>query len=235
MVFPASNMLAQRRTRGQSQAERLLLQIVHRAFTEAAAQDVDTQRILAAISFASTRPVSRPDRFTRYPQNAKEQTMSNAVNFKPAQYRSLTPNLVSNNAQGAIDFYKKIFGATVNVHMPGPGGKMMHAELRIGDSTFFINDTMNAAGIRGAEPGRSNPMYLHLYVEDVDAVYNAALAAGARSDMPVQDMFWGDRYGKLTDPFGQQWGIATHTEDVSPEEMQARMKAMSQQAAGHSA
>jgi uncharacterized glyoxalase superfamily protein PhnB len=156
--------------------------------------------------------------------------MSKATSFKPEQYHSLTPNLVSNNAAGAIEFYKKVFGATVPVNMPGPGGKVMHAELQIGDSKFFINDTMSAAGIHGAEPGRSNPMYLHLYVEDVDAVFNAALAGGARVDMPVQDMFWGDRYGKLTDPFGQQWGIATHTEDVTPEEMKQRMSAMSSQA-----
>jgi PhnB protein len=161
--------------------------------------------------------------------------MSHAVSTKPEQYHTLTPNLVCNHAQGAIDFYKKIFGATVSVHMPGPGGKVMHAELKIGDSTLFINDTMNAAGIHGAEPGRSNPMYLHIYVDDVDAVYNAAIAAGAHMDMSVQDMFWGDRYGKLTDPFGQQWGIATHKEDVSPDEMKRRMQAMSEQAAGQSA
>jgi PhnB protein len=161
--------------------------------------------------------------------------MSKATSFKPDQLRSLTPNLVSNNAAGAIEFYKKVFGATVTVNMPGPGGKVAHAELLIGDSKLFINDTMSAGAIRGPEPGSSNPMYLHIYVEDVDSVFKAALAGGAREVMPVQDMFWGDRYGKLTDPFGQQWGIATHTEDVTPEEMQARMKAMSAQAAGQSA
>jgi PhnB protein len=161
--------------------------------------------------------------------------MPHATSFKPEQYHTLTPNLVSNNAQGAIDFYKKIFGATVTVNMPGPGGKVMHAELKVGDSIFFVADTMHAGGIHGVEPGRSNIMYLHIYVEDVDAVFEAALAAGARTDMPVQDMFWGDRYGKLTDPFGQQWGIATHTEDVSADEMKLRMEAMSKQASAQSA
>ncbi len=161
--------------------------------------------------------------------------MSKAVNFKPEQYHSITPNLVSNNASGAIEFYKKVFGATGLRSMPGPGGKVAHAELQIGDSMLFINDTMSAAGIHGAEPGRSNPTYLHIYVEDVDKVFKTALAGGAREDVPVQDMFWGDRYGKLTDPFGQQWGIATHTEDVTPEEMQSRMNAMQSQAAGQSA
>jgi PhnB protein len=223
-------MLAQRGSRGQSSGK-VLSQNVHGAFTETGAQGVDTAQIPAAISLASARPVNQIERFTRDLQNAKEQPMSKATSFKPEQYHSLTPNLVSNNAAGAIEFYKNVFGATVFVSMPGPGGKVMHAELKVGDSIFFVADSMHPAGIRGAEPGRSNPMYLHIYVEDVDAVFGAALAAGAREDMPVQDMFWGDRYGKLTDPFGQQWGIATHTEDVSPEEMKSRMEAMSKQAA----
>ena len=159
----------------------------------------------------------------------------------PAGHHTLTPHLVIKGASEAIDFYKEAFGAEELGRMPFPGPdgqvKIGHAALQIGDSKLFINDTMSAAGIHGPEPGRSNPMYLHIYVEDVDAVFNTALAGGARVDTPVQDMFWGDRYGKLTDPFGQQWGIATHTEDVTPEEMQQRMKAvMSQaQAAGQGA
>ncbi|HUK30022.1 MAG TPA: VOC family protein [Candidatus Acidoferrum sp.] len=163
--------------------------------------------------------------------------MSKAISFKPEQFHTLTPNLVSNNASGAIEFYKRVFDAKVLVNMPGPGGKVMHAELQIGDSKLFINDTMSAAGIHGPEPGRSNPMYLHIYVEDVDSVFNSALAGGAREDMAVQDMIWGDRYGKLTDPFGQQWGIATHKEEVTPEEMQRRLNEMSAkgQAAGQGA
>jgi PhnB protein len=141
----------------------------------------------------------------------------------PEGFHSLTPNLVFQNAAGAIDFYKKVFGATEKVRMPGPDGKVLHAELKIGDSAIFVNDAMSQVAPTAA-PGASNPMYLHLYVPDVDVIFNRALSAGARADMPVQDMFWGDRYGKLTDPFGQQWGIATHKEDVAPEDMQRRQQ-----------
>ena len=144
----------------------------------------------------------------------------------PDGFHTLTPNLVCANAAGAIEFYKKVFGAVVNVHMPGPDGKVMHAELLIGDSKIFVNDTMSKMLPHVAETGASNPMYLHVYVPDVDTIYNRAVAAGSRVDQPLQDMFWGDRYGKLTDPFGQQWGIATHKEDVAPEEMARRQKEM---------
>lgn len=160
--------------------------------------------------------------------------MSNPVKAQPDRYRTLTPNLVTNNGAAAIEFYKKIFGA-VDVHtMSGPGGKVMHAELKIGDSLIFVNDTMNPAGLRAPEPGVSNLMYLHIYVDDVDSVFKNAVAAGAKVDTPVQDMFWGDRYGKLTDPFGQQWGIATHKEDVTEDEMRRRMQALMAKSAGQS-
>jgi PhnB protein len=125
---------------------------------------------------------------------------------------------------GPIDFYKKVFSATDLMRMPGPDGKIMHAELQIGDSRVFINDTMSKTVPSGPEAGASNPMYLHVYVPDVDTIFNRAVTAGARVDMAVQDMFWGDRYGKLTDPDGQQWGIATYMEDVAPEEMGRRQQ-----------
>jgi uncharacterized glyoxalase superfamily protein PhnB len=158
--------------------------------------------------------------------------MPNPVKPIPDNFHSLTPNLVCRNAAQAIDYYKAVFGATELVRMPGPGGKIMHAELQIGDSRFFVNDSMGKSIPTGPEPGTSNPMYLHLYVEDVDTIYNRAIKGGARVDMPLQDMFWGDRYGKLTDPFGQQWGIATHKEDVAPEEMKRRQDAFFAKAAG---
>jgi len=149
--------------------------------------------------------------------------MPNAVKPVPERYRSLTPNLVCRNTVAAIDFYKKVFGATEVVRMPGPDGKILHAELKIGDSTIFLNDSMGKVAAN-ASPGETNVMYLHLYVPDADTIFNRAVTAGARVDMPLQDMFWGDRYGKLTDPFGQQWGIATHIEDVAPEDMARRQK-----------
>lgn len=112
--------------------------------------------------------------------------------------------------------------------MPGPGGKITHAELKIGDSMLFLSDDFNQAA--PAPDGRS--ISLFLYVEDADSVFNRAVAAGARVDMPLENMFWGDRYGKLTDPFGHQWAIATHKEDVAPEELQRRAQAYSAKAAG---
>jgi len=158
--------------------------------------------------------------------------MPNPVKPIPDNFHSLTPNLVCRNAAQAIDYYKAVFGATELMRMPGPGGKIMHAELQIGDSRFFVNDTMSKSMPDGPEPGASNPMYLHVYVAEVDTTFNRAVEGGARVDMPLQDMFWGDRYGKLTDPFGQQWGIATHKEDVAPEEMKRRQDAFFAKAAG---
>jgi PhnB protein len=157
--------------------------------------------------------------------------MPNPVKPVPERYHTVTPNLVCHDAARAIDFYKNVFGATELERMPGPGGKIMHAELKIGDSIIFVNDTMSKTVPRGPEAGNSNPAYLHVYVPDVDVVFNRAVSGGARVEMPLQDMFWGDRYGKLTDPFGQQWGIATHKEDVSAEEVARRQQAFFAKAA----
>jgi PhnB protein len=139
----------------------------------------------------------------------------------PAGFHSLTPAITCKNSAAAIDFYKEAFGATEINRMLGPGGRVMHAELRIGDSHIFVSDEfpgMSAAPTPSAVPSS----YIFLYTPDVDKVFNRAVAAGAQVGMPVTDMFWGDRYGKLTDPFGHSWGIATHVEDVSPDEMMRR-------------
>ena len=139
----------------------------------------------------------------------------------PEGYHSLTPAITCKDAARAIDFYKQAFGATEIMRMPGPGGRVSHAELRIGDSVIFVSDEwpgMAAAPVPGAIPSS----YIFLYTEDVDAVFNRAVAAGAQPAMPVANMFWGDRYGKLTDPFGHSWGLSTHVEDVAPEEMERR-------------
>jgi PhnB protein len=158
--------------------------------------------------------------------------MPNKVTPVPEGYRTMTPNLVCRNASRAIEFYKTAFGATELRRAPGPNGEILHAELQIGDSTFFINDSMNKTPAQLPGDGVSNPMFIHLYVPDADAIFNRAVKAGARADMPIQDMFWGDRYGKLTDPFGQQWGIATHIEDVAPEEIKRRQDTFFAKAAG---
>ena len=158
--------------------------------------------------------------------------MAKKVKAIPENFHAITPNLVLRDAARAIDFYKSVFGAKENTRIPGPDGKIMYAELKIGDSIFILNDSMSKIPPAMPEPGASNPMYILLYVNDVDSVFDAAVEDGARIDMPVQDMFWGDRYGKLTDPYGQQWGIATHQEDVAPDELKRRMNAQFSKAAG---
>jgi PhnB protein len=145
----------------------------------------------------------------------------------PDGYRTITPHLVIKGATEAIEFYKRAFGAEELCRMPfpGPDGQMRlgHAELQIGDSRFFLADEFPEQGVTG--PTGSSPVTIHLYVTDADAVFGRAVAAGATATMPPADMFWGDRYGKLVDPFGHHWSIATHLEDPTPEQMQERMAA----------
>ncbi len=151
--------------------------------------------------------------------------MPNSVRAIPEGYHSISPSLTCKDAARAIDFYKSVFGATEIMRMPGPEGKIMHAELKIGDSVIFINDEFPGMAHAPA-PGITPSMYLFLYLDDVDSVYNRAVSMGSKVMMPLDDMFWGDRYGKVTDPFGHQWGLAQHVEDVSPEEMKRRQNAM---------
>jgi uncharacterized glyoxalase superfamily protein PhnB len=156
--------------------------------------------------------------------------MANPVRPIPEGFHSLTPHIIVKNASAAIDFYKKAFGATEICRMSGPGGGVMHAELKIGDSIMMIADEFPDMGCKGPHSYGGSPVTLHLYVKDVDATFNQALASGAALKMPVMDMFWGDRYGQVTDPFGHTWSLATHKEDVSPEECARRMeKACAQQ------
>lgn len=142
------------------------------------------------------------------------------VNPIPDGFHSVTPHLVIDGAAQAIEFYEKAFGAEVIMTMPAPDGKLMHAELAIAGSRVMLADDHPAMG-----PPRSptalggSSVTLHLYVEDVDAALARAEKAGATVTMPAADMFWGDRYGKVTDPFGHDWGIATHVRDLSPEEI----------------
>jgi PhnB protein len=147
--------------------------------------------------------------------------MANPVRAIPEGYHSITPAITCKDAARAIDFYKSVLGATEIMRMPGPGGVIMHAELRVGDSVIFVNDEV--PGMAVAPSGSSlNPVYLFLYTADVDSVFNRAVAAGCQVTMPLDNMFWGDRYGKFNDPFGHSWGVATHVEDVAPEEMKRR-------------
>jgi PhnB protein len=147
----------------------------------------------------------------------------------PDGYHTATPYLILQGAAAALDFYKKSFGATEIMRMARPDGKIGHAEMRIGDSVIMLADEVPEMGYRGPKALGGSPVSLMLYVEDVDAVVARAVAAGAKITQPVQDKFYGDRNGVLEDPFGHVWTIATHTEDVTPEEMGERMAAMSKE------
>jgi len=142
----------------------------------------------------------------------------------PAGYHTVTPYLVVNDAARAIDFYKRAFGATEKVRMDGPQGKIGHAELQIGDSMVMLTDEMPGGPNRSPQTLGGSPVGIFMYVKDVDASFKKAVDAGAKVEMPLEDMFWGDRYGKLTDPFGHSWSMATHKEDVAPADMKKRMQ-----------
>jgi|EP01032_Pedospumella_encystans_P029386 uncharacterized glyoxalase superfamily protein PhnB len=154
----------------------------------------------------------------------------------PEGFQTVTPHLVCEGAADAIEFYKKAFNAQEMCRMPGPGGKVMHAQIKIGSSFVMLADDFPEWGSVGAKALKGSPVVLHLYVEDVDKAYEQAVAAGGTAKMPPADMFWGDRYGMLVDPFGHSWSIATHKRDMTPEEMDAEMKKqMSETCAGQPA
>jgi PhnB protein len=143
----------------------------------------------------------------------------------PEGYHSITPYLAVDGAAAAIEFYKKAFGATEVMRMPSPGGKVGHAEIRIGDSRVMLADEYPDMGFRSPKAYGGSPLGLHLYVEDVDAVARQAVAAGAREVKPVKDQFYGDRTGSFEDPFGHVWHIATHKEDLAEGELKRRAEA----------
>jgi uncharacterized glyoxalase superfamily protein PhnB len=144
----------------------------------------------------------------------------------PEGMHSVTPHLVCAGAADAIEFYEKAFGAVEVARLPGPDGKLMHAMIRIGDSAVMLVDEMPEWGALGPKSLKGSPVTVHLYVDNADATVERAVKAGAKVTMPLDDMFWGDRYGKLVDPFGHHWSIGTHVRDVSMEEMQQAMKRM---------
>jgi PhnB protein len=153
-----------------------------------------------------------------------------AVKPIPEGYHSVTPYLIIKGAAAAIDYYRKVFGATERMRMDGPGGTIGHAELVIGDSTIMLADEHPTMGYRSPKTLGGNPVSLVLYVENVDTVFKRAVDAGAKAQRPVENQFYGDRMGTLEDPFGHVWSVATHVEDVPPEEMGRRaQEAMKQQ------
>ena len=144
----------------------------------------------------------------------------------PEGMHSLTPHLVCAGAADAIEFYKAAFNAVESGRLAGPGGKLIHAALRIGDSALMLVDENLGWGALGPKTLKGSPVTIHLFVEDVDAAVAQAVAAGAKVTMPVADMFCGDRYGQLEDPFGHHWSVATHTRDLSFEQIREAMSAM---------
>jgi PhnB protein len=148
-----------------------------------------------------------------------------AVKPIPDGYRTVTPYLAVDDAAEAIDYYTKAFGAKERGRMEAPGGKIGHAELEIGDSLVMLSDPFPQASTRTPKELGGTSASVFLYVEDVDAVVKQAVDAGATITMEVEDQFWGDRFGTIQDPFGHLWSIATHVEDVPPEEMAERAKA----------
>lgn len=147
----------------------------------------------------------------------------------PEGMHSVTPHLVCAGAAAAIEFYKKAFGAEERGRLAGPDGRIMHAMLRIGDSPVMLVDEMPEWHSLGPKALKGSPVTIHLYVADADAFVSRAAQAGAKVTMPVAEQFWGDRYGKLEDPFGHHWSVATHVRDVTPEEMKQAMAKMSAQ------
>lgn len=152
--------------------------------------------------------------------------MASNTKFIPDGYHTVTPYLYVGDAAHAIEFYQQVFGAKELFRMDMPGGKIGHAEIMIGNSYVMLSDECTEADARSPQTLGGSPVGLLLYVEDVDAVAASAVAAGAKLVEPLEDKFYGDRMGKLQDPFGHIWAIATHIEDVSPEEMERRAAAM---------
>jgi PhnB protein len=158
-----------------------------------------------------------------------EAAMASKVNPIPQGYHTITPSLIVRDASRAIDFYKKAFGAEERMRMPGPGGRIMHAELRIGDSTIMLADEMPEMSTRSPKALGGSPVGFYVYVENVDAAFKRAVDAGGKAAMPLADMFWGDRIGKVEDPFGHGWTLAQHVKDVTPDEIKRGQEAFLKQ------
>ena len=169
-------------------------------------------------------------------KKAKARAATKRVSPVPAGYRTVTPYLVCRDAAKALEFYAKAFGAKQTVSMPGPDGKLMHGEFRIGDSMLMIGEEMPAYGAKSPLTLGGSPVNIFLYLKDVDRTFAQAVSAGCTVTMPLADQFWGDRYGKLSDPYGHSWSLATHKEDLTAKQLAARQEAFfSQQAKAASA
>jgi PhnB protein len=177
-------------------------------------------RPVAAVS--STAPAPRLRASGRAAIVVAARSIAMAVRPIPDGYHAVTPYLIVEGAARALDFYKAVFGATEQMRMAGPGGRVAHAEMRIGDSVVMLADEVPDMGYRGPKGYGGSAVSLMVYVDDVDATFQRALAAGAIERRAVQDQFYGDRSGTLEDPFGHTWTVSTHVEDLTPDEMTQR-------------
>jgi len=183
---------------------------------------------MAKMKKKAKKLVAKSKKNTR--QKIKKNTMAKAKKRKvlavPHGYNSITPYLIVRNAANAIEFYKKVFGAKEVMRMEKPGGKIGHAEVRIGDTKIMLADEHPEMSARSPESYGGSPVGIHLYIKDVDAILQKAMAAGATLLRPATNMFYGDRIGTVKDPYGHTWSVATHVEDVSAKEMKKRAAAM---------
>jgi PhnB protein len=145
--------------------------------------------------------------------------MASTVKRIPEGYHTVVPHLVTRGAAEAIEWYEKAFGAKEISRAPAPGGKLMHAEIQIGDSRVFLNDEFPGMGCDAPKTAGDSPVTIHLWVEDVDSAFKRAVDAGAKVVFPLADQFWGDRYGIVVDPYGHRWSMASHMKDLKPEEL----------------
>ena len=152
-----------------------------------------------------------------------------AVKAIPDGYHTVTAHLIIRDTAKALDFYKKAFGAEETVRMPGPGGKIMHAEMRIGNSVVMMGEESLECGSKSPQTLGGAPVSFYIYTENVDAAWKRAIDAGCKVKMPLADMFWGDRAGWMTDPFGHDWGVAQHTRDLTPEQIKKGQEEMMKQ------
>jgi PhnB protein len=154
------------------------------------------------------------------------------VNAIPKGYHTVTPSVIVDDGARAIDFYKKAFGAQELMRMPGPDGRIMHAEIQIGDSRVMLSDEMPDMDVRSPKAYDGTPVGFYLYIDNVDEAWRRAVGAGAKEVSPLTDMFWGDRTGSLQDPFGHRWNLAQHVADLTPEEIQKGQEAFFAQMQG---
>lgn len=171
--------------------------------------------------------MSTPPASSTSVSSAAASSAPKTVSAIPPGMHSVTPHLICAGASEAIEFYKKAFGAEELSRVPGPDGKLIHASIRLFNSIVMLVDEFPDWGCLGPKTLKGSPVTIHLFVEKVDAVVDQAVQAGATITMPIADMFWGDRYGKIQDPFGHEWSIATHMQDLTPEEIQQNMQKMS--------